>query len=203
MALLHGLTKNTIKRLTLYHFILNDFDESGAEFITSHQMAELLEIDDSQVRKDIKYVNDNGRSKIGYNVKSLKLNIEQLLGYKEKKNAFIVGAGNLGSALTKYTDLNQYGINLLALFDNDPAKVGMKINNIEVFNISELPMLTKQLKVEIAILTVPRDAAQNCAEFIADAGIKYIWNFTPRVLRVGVRVWNENLIGNFLTMVSE
>lgn len=201
----NNLPEKTIKRLTLYHFILNEYVEQGLEYISSPRFAELLQIDNSQVRKDIKFVNHSGKCKIGYEVKELKKSIETVLGFQKRKDAFIIGAGNLGSALVKYDDLKNYGLNILALFDNDKNKIGKKINDKEILNISELSDLIKKTNVEIAILTVPKIFAQESAEFIEKAGIKYIWNFTPSVLKVGenVRVWNENLIGNFLQYIAE
>lgn len=200
-----SLSEKTIKRLTLYHFILNECEEEGLEFISSPRIAQLLNIDNSQVRKDIKFVNHNGKCKIGYNVAELKKSIENTLGFKKNKDAFIIGAGNLGTALIKYDDLKDYGLNVLALFDIDTLKVGMTINAKEVFHLSKLPNLAKRLNVEIAILTVPKSVAQGCADFLINSGIKYIWNFTPRVLKVDkkVKVWNENLIGNFLQFVAQ
>ena len=200
-----NLSEKTIKRLILYHFILNECMQNGLEYISSPYIASLLNIDNSQVRKDIKYVNHNGKCKIGYEVSTLKTSIENTLGFEKKKDAFIVGAGNLGSALIKYDDLKDYGLNILAMFDADPLKTGMIINSKEIFHIRKLPDLAKRLNVEIAILTVPKEVAQECAEYLESAGIKYIWNFTPRVLKVGknVKVWNENLIGNFLQFIAE
>ena len=115
-------------------------------------------------------------------------------------DAFIIGAGNLGSALVKYDSFSNYGLNILAMFDNDPLKVGMSINNKEVYHIGKLENLVKTLNVDIAILTVPRQFAQDTALYLANSGIKYIWNFVPCILEVpsDVKVWNENLIGNFL-----
>ena len=199
------LTEKIIKRLTLYHFILDECDDNGLEYVSSPQIADLLNIDDSQIRKDIKLVNNTGKCKIGYSVKALKTSIEKALGFRKIKNAFIIGAGNLGTALIKYDDLRNYGLNILALFDNDSSKVGKVINSKKVFHISELQNLVQSLNVDIAILTVPKIVAQDCADLLIEAGIKYIWNFTPRVLRVdeSVKVWNENLIGNFLQMVAE
>lgn len=199
------LSEKVIKRLTLYHFILNDYEENGLEYISSPQIADLLGIDNSQVRKDIKYVNNPGKCKIGYEVKTLKISIEKTLGFRKNKDAFMIGAGNLGSALIKYDDLKNYGLNVLALFDNDPLKVGMTMNSKEVFHISKLPNLVKRLNVEIAILTVPKEIAQDCCDFLVASGIKYIWNFTPRVLKVdkSIKVWNENLIANFLQFIAE
>jgi redox-sensing transcriptional repressor len=189
-----------INRLTLYHCILTDYILKDIEFISSPQIAGLLNIDDSQVRKDISLLNKVGKCRVGYIAKELKTSIEKTLGFKKPKDAFIVGAGNLGLALAKYDNFTNYGLNVLALFDNDTLKLDMKINNKEVFHISKLPDLAKRLSVEIAILTVPRANAQKTADFLVESNIKYIWNFTPTVLSVpnGVQVWNENLMGNFL-----
>ncbi len=198
------LTDKIIKRLTLYHCILFDYIEKNIEFISSPQIAKLLNIDDSQVRKDIKLLNNTGKCKVGYEVKCLKKSIEKTLGFEKPKNAFIIGAGNLGMALAKYTNFQDYGLNIMALFDNDKRKVDVIVNFKKVFDVEKLPDLAKKLNVEIAILTVPRSYAQETADFLIKSNIKYIWNFTPTVLKVpnDVIVWNENLIGNFLHFTS-
>lgn len=195
-----GFSSKVINRLTLYHCILTDYISKDIEFISSPQIASLLKIDDSQVRKDLNLLNNVGKCRVGYIVKDLKKNIEKTLGFLNPKDAFIIGAGNLGSALAKYSNFANYGLNVLALFDNDNLKVGTKINEKEVFHISKLPDLAKKLSVEIAILTVPREYAQATANFLVQSNIKYIWNFTPTVLAVpkDIQVWNENLMGNFL-----
>ncbi len=195
-----NIPDKVINRLTLYHYILDEYKNESSEFISSTKIAELLNIDNSQVRKDMKYLNNTGKCRVGYNVKDLKLAIEQTLGFQKPKDAFIIGAGNLGSALVKYDSFSNYGLNILAMFDNDPLKVGMSINNKEVYHIGKLENLVKTLNVDIAILIVPRQFAQDTALYLANSGIKYIWNFVPCILEVpsDVKVWNENLIGNFL-----
>lgn len=197
------LPEKVIKRLSLYHCILTQYMELGLEYISSPKIASLLGIDNSQVRKDIKLVNNIGKCKVGYNVKTLKECIEHSLGFSRPKDAFIVGAGNLGVALTKYDDFINYGLNIVAMFDNDPIKVGMTINKKQILHISKFADLTKRKGIKIAILTVPRASAQKCADMLIEAGIKYIWNFAPCVLNVpeGVHVWNENIIGNFLQFI--
>lgn len=194
------LSDKVINRLTLYHSILTDYIEKGIEYISSPQIAELLHVDNTQVRKDIALLNYKGKCKVGYKAKELKILIEQTLKFKEVKTAFIVGAGNLGMALAKYDNFEAYGFNISALFDNSPEKIGSKINGKEVFNLSEFPRFAQKYDAKIAILTVPRQYAQDVSDFLVEAGIKYIWNFTPCVLSVpqDVQVWNENLIGNFL-----
>lgn len=200
----YGMTKSisdkVINRLTLYHCILSDYISSNIEFISSKQIANLLHIDDSQVRKDINLLNNSGKGRVGYIVKELKQSIEKTLGFKITKKAFIVGAGNLGSALAKYDNFTSYGLNILALFDSDKNKIGKSVNGKIIFDISKLPNLAEKSGVDIVILTVPREFAQETANFLVKSNIKYIWNFTPTVLSVPdeVQVWNENLMGNFL-----
>ncbi len=197
------IPEHVLNRLTLYHYILDNLREDE-ENISSTKIAQLLNIDASQVRKDVKYLNSSGKCKVGYNAKELKASIEKFLGFKQAKDAFIVGAGNLGSALAKYASFKDYGLNILAMFDNDPKKTGTTINGKQVFDIAKIANLIKRLNVEIAILTVPKDHAQAMASYLSGAGIKYIWNFAPCVLEVpkSVRVWNENLIGSFLQFTN-
>lgn len=200
-----NIPDKVINRLTLYHYILDGFEKDDTDkFISSSQIADLLNIDDSQVRKDIKYLNNTGKCRVGYNVNELKNAIEKTLGFEKNKSAFIIGAGNLGSALAKFDSFENYGLNVLAMFDNNPLKIGNTINNKEVFHVSKLGDLVKRLNVEIAILTVPAEYAQDSATYLANSGIKYIWNFTPRILDVpsDIKVWNENLIGNFLQFTN-
>ncbi len=194
------ISDKVINRLTLYHCILCDYINQGKIYISSGNIAKLLRIDDSQVRKDLNILNNSGKSRIGYHVQDLKISIEKTLGFQKSKKAFIIGAGNLGSALAKYDNFSDYGLNILALFDNDKNKIGKTVNNKIIFDISKLENLIYKSNVEIAILTVPTSAAQVMANFLVKSNIKYIWNFTPTVLDVpnGVVVWNENLMGNFL-----
>jgi redox-sensing transcriptional repressor len=194
-----NIPEKVINRLTMYHFILEDMREDE-KYVSSTKFANLLKIDNSQVRKDLKYLDNQGKCRVGYEVKELKRKIEECLGFKQTKDIFVVGAGNLGSALAKYESFKDYGLNVLALFDKDPKKVGTTINGKEVFDISKVGNLASRLNVEAAILTVPREYAQGVANYLAGAGIKYIWNFTTCVLDLpnDVKVWNENLISNFL-----
>lgn len=194
------ISDKVINRLTLYHCILQDFIDSGNEYISSKQIATLLRIDDSQVRKDINLLNNSGKSRVGYIVKELKKSIETTLGFSKNKRAYIIGAGNLGMALAKYDNFTSYGLNIISLFDNDKNKIGSEINGKKILDIKTLPKYTEENSIDIAILTVPGKIAQETADFIVQSNIKYIWNFSPTVLNVpeDVQVWNENLMGNFL-----
>lgn len=194
------LTDKVINRLTLYHSILSDYIEKKIEYISSPQIAELLHVDNTQVRKDIALLGYKGKCKVGYKASELKNQIESALKFKTVKTAVIVGAGNLGMALAKYDNFEAYGFKITSMFDNDPLKIGVKINDKEVFHLNKLSEIADKFGVKIAILTVPRAYAQEVTNFLVKSGIKYIWNFTPCVLSVPseIQVWNENLIGNFL-----
>ena len=103
-------------------------------------------------------------------------------------------------ALAKYDNFTSYGLNIINLFDNDTTKIGKKVNSKTILDIKDLPTLSQQQDIDIAILTVPGKYAQSTADYLVKSNIKYIWNFTPTVLDVPaeVQVWNENLMGNFL-----
>jgi len=199
------LTKININRLTQYHSILSDFEYRNENFITVSQLSSLLKTDIETTLEDLKSIEYPEQNLSKINVTDLKNHIESFLGFKKIKKAFIIGAGNLGTALAKYRDFEDYGLNILALFDNDKSKFGTTINNKIILDISKLPNLVKKSKVDIAILTVPKKYAQIMATYIAAAGIKYIWNFTPAVLDVpdDVKVLNENIIENLLKFTSE
>gem|GEM_PF-3698234 len=108
----------------------------------------------------------------------------------------------MGFALSKYDDFGNYGMAVIALFDNDPLKVGISVNDKPIFHISQLPEKMRTEQAETVILTVPKNVAQEMADFAVSCGAKYIWNFTQKVLDVpdGVCVYYENLIGNFLQL---
>ena len=194
------ISEKSLNRLTLYHCILTEYLLKGIETISSPQIAALLDIDDSQVRKDIISLNNSGKCRVGYIVKDLRASIEKTLGFSKPKHAVVIGAGNLGMALAKYDNFTNYGLNVLALFDNDKNKIGTTVNGKRIEDISNLKQLSQKITIDMAILTVTKEEAKKTADILVGEGIKYIWNFSPTVLKVpdDVLVWNENLMGNFL-----
>ncbi len=196
----NDLSQRTINRLTQYYTILRESSKKDIKNITSASISNLLEIDETQVRKDIKLIKCKGKCKVGYEVKELKERIEDILDYKVIKKAFVIGAGNLGLALSGYSKFSEFGLEITALFDIDPIKTGKKINDKTIYNLKELPEIIKKTGVKIAILTTPNKVAQDACDFLVKSGIKYIWNFAPSILEVpaGVKIWHENLIGSFI-----
>ncbi len=194
------LSQRTINRLTQYYTILRDYSKKDIKNITSSQISQLLDIDETQVRKDIKSINCKGKCKVGYSVIDLKSIIEDVLDYKVIKKAFVIGAGNLGVALSRYSKFSEFGLEIDCLFDLDKDKIGKIIDGKEIFNISELKNRVKSTGINIAILTTPNKVAQEVCDFLVECGIKYIWNFAPSILIVpkDVKVWHENIIGSFI-----
>ena len=196
-----AISSKIINRLTLYHCILK-YTMKGRDSVSSFEIAELLNLDDSLVRKDIALCGVLGHKKQGYHVAQLRKAIEDKLAFSENKEVFIVGAGSLGTALAKYADFKDYGIEVLALFDNDPDKIGQDISGKKVLALSKLKSLMSRISIKNIILAVPPESAQEVADYAVECGVQFIWNFTPVVLRVpqSVTVYYENIIGSFMQM---
>lgn len=196
----HELSQRTINRLTQYHTVLREYSKKEIENITSAQISNFLKIDETQVRKDIKSINCKGKCKVGYVVSELKEAIEVILDYKTIKKAFVIGAGNLGIALSKYSKFSEFGLEIKGLFDVNPKIIGQRFDNKEIYHLNDIKKKINETGVNIAILTLPNKVAQDVTDKLVEAGIKYIWNFAPSILAVpdDVKVWNENLIGSFL-----
>lgn len=196
----NNLSQRTINRLTQYHTILREHVKKGIINITSASISQLLDINETQVRKDLKSIECKGKCKVGYTVLELKEKIEDVLDYKIVKKAYVIGAGNLGAALSKYSKFSEFGLEIVALFDTDNSKIGQTYNDKIVYNLNDLASMVKESGVNIAILTIPNKVAQEVTDYLVESGIKYIWNFAPSILAVpkDVKVWHENLIGSFL-----
>ena len=154
------------------------------------------------MRKDIALCGVLGRKKGGYPINELQQAIEQKLGFAERKEVFIIGAGNLGTALVNYADFKDYGIDVLALFDNDSAKIGQEAGGKKILALDKLQNLIAKISIKNIILTVPPQAAQEVTDYAVKCGVQFIWNFTPVILKTpkAVTVYNENIVSSFLQM---
>ena len=195
------LSNKIINRLTLYHCLLK-YSSPEATSISSAEIADLLNLDDSQVRKDIALCGVLGRQRQGYQISELRKAIENKLGFSERKEVFIIGAGNLGVALAHFADFKDYGIDVLALFDNDPQKIGQEIKGKRILAINKLENLISRISIKNIILTVPPEVAQDVTDYAVKCGVQFIWNFTPVILKVpqSVTIYYENVVSSFLQM---
>jgi len=183
----------TLRRLPRYYHYLLRVRTAGQEIISATQMAEDLGIHHTQVRKDLAATGSQGKPKVGHRVEDLLASIEVFLNWNNFSEAFLVGAGNLGSALLGYTDFEKAGIRIVAAFDSNPAKAGRAIHGIEVFHMSQFEHLARERRIAIGILTVPADRAQGIAEIMVRSGLQAIWNFAPITLDVPAEIIVENV----------
>lgn len=172
------LAAPSIKRLPRYLHIIKKAQTDGQEYISGTTIAKELNLEPIQVRKDLGITGIVGKPKRGYPILPLIESIEHFLSWDNTKNAIIVGAGNLATALTGYPEFFNHGLRFVAAFDNNQDKIGKHIHDVPVYSLNDINAKVKDLNASIAVLTVPSSAAQECANFIVNAGIKAIWNFT-------------------------
>jgi redox-sensing transcriptional repressor len=185
----------TLRRLPTYHRFLQETATTNLPFISCSTIARALDLDPTQVRKDIEVTGIVGRPKVGYPLLGLIRWIEDFLGWNNTKEAFLAGAGSLGSALLGYEKFRQLGLNIVAAFDTDPYKVGQQIHGKEVLHLDKLPDLAQRMHIRLGVLSTPQAAAQKVADLMVEGGIRAIWNFAPVHLRVPefVILQNEDL----------
>ena len=144
----------TVRRLPLYLRVLRQMEEENQETASCTRIAEALELTSIQVRKDLAMTGAVGRPKIGFEVRPLIKAIEDFLGWNNTKEAFLIGAGHLGTALLKYQGFADCGLKILAGFDVDEEKVGTEIAGKRIFPLSKLQDLTRRMHILIGVLTV-------------------------------------------------
>ena len=189
------ISKATIDRLPLYYRTLRLAQDDGMDIISSDELGRRLELTPEQIRKDLALFGQFGKKGVGYYVNELKFNVGKILGLDNHWNIAIVGTGHLGVALANYQNFIALGFNLVALFDNDPNIIGKTVNHVKVKSIDELQSCAKNLKIDIGVIAVPAQFAQQVADKLVKANIKGIWNFAPVKMRVpeDVKIVNEDL----------
>jgi redox-sensing transcriptional repressor len=173
-----------VRRLSLYLRQLESFKRKDRRTISSKQLGESLGLTDAQVRKDLAYFGQFGHPGIGYRVDELIAQVRHILGTDRTWNVMLVGAGNLGRALSAYRGFESKGFHLVAVFDTDPAKVGRKLGPFTIQPIGEFAATVQSQGIRLAILAVPADAAQKVADDAISAGVRGILNFAPVSLTV-------------------
>ncbi|MGN1412156.1 MAG: redox-sensing transcriptional repressor Rex [Oscillospiraceae bacterium] len=165
--------------------------------ISARVIADELNFNEVQVRKDFASVSSfGGRPKTGYETDILITDIENFLGYNNKKKAVLVGVGQLGSALLSYKGFEEYGLNIVAGFDVNPKVINNNNKSQKnIFPLNEIKMFCKHLDIKIGIITVPSQNAQEVCDILVESGILAIWNFAPVHLKVtdNILVHNENM----------
>ncbi|MCM1163757.1 MAG: redox-sensing transcriptional repressor Rex [Muribaculaceae bacterium] len=184
-----------IGRLPWYLACVSKMRADGVEYVSSTAISQQLNVDASQIAKDLSYLNIKGKTRIGYDVVQLEEGLNDFLGFHRRHKAVMMGVGSLGRALITDSGLSRYGLEIVAGFDIDPAVTGREIGNVPIFDISRLPDLRSELGAEIAIIAVPAPVAADVARICISAGIKALWNFTPFHIKAdpGIIIQNTSI----------
>lgn len=174
----------TIGRLVTYLRLLSELEDAGVRTTSSDELAAGAQVSAFQVRKDLAYFGRFGTRGAGYTVATLRRELRRILGLTRPWHVAIMGMGRLGQALADYPSFDRYDFRLLAAFDADPAKAGLRAGPLVVDGVDRLADRASELKIDLAFLTVPAPAAQGAADALVAAGVRGILNFAPAVLVV-------------------
>jgi len=180
---MRSVSDSTVRRLSMYYRSLSEFERRGHKIISSKDLAKSEKLTPAQVRKDLSFFGSFGTRGLGYPVKELKEKIARILGLSRSWNVALVGVGNVGSALVSYKEFQKQGFNIKLLFDNDQRKINKNHKGISVSDVKELAEKLKENKIEIVIIAVPAQAAQEVADRVVSAGVKSILNFAPTQIK--------------------
>lgn len=178
------ISEAVVRRLPIYLRFLNELSRMNVTTVSSQDLGNKLNLNPAQIRKDLAYFGEFGKKGIGYDVAYLIEKIRQILKLDREIQVALVGAGNLGRALSNYNAYLKDNMRIVAIFDAMPQKVGEKLNNLTVLPMDELVSVVKEKQIRIGIITVPASEAQNVANRFVEAGIEAILNFAPVVIRV-------------------
>lgn len=194
----------TLRRLPWYLSNAKLMRDKGETYVSSTQISRQINIDASQVAKDLSYVKISGRTRVGYEINSLIEVLESFLGFTDMHKAFLFGVGSLGGALLRDTGLQQFGLEIVGAFDINPELVGTEINGIPIYHSDEFEAKMKEASVNIGVLTVPISIAQEITNKMVAGGIKAVWNFTPFRIRVpeDIVVQNTSLYAHLAVMFN-
>jgi redox-sensing transcriptional repressor len=178
-----------------YRWLTDSTFRKPLKTVTSAQIAEALDIDPTQVRKDFGAIGLTGMGRVGFEVYEVCRAIRYVLGFDQTYEGVLVGAGHLGGALLAYDGFARYGLEIVAAFDNDPRVIGSKVAGVPVKSMRSLKPFIRRHDIRVAILTTPVKVSQRLTDRLVSAGVKAIWNFTPTRLTVppDVLVRNEHI----------
>lgn len=182
----------TLRRLPWYLAYVSSLRQQGVDYVSSTTIAREINVDPSQISKDLSVLDIKGKTRIGYEVTALEEALRNFLGFSLSHKAVMIGVGQLGSALTADTGLGRFGLDIVAGFDINPQIVGSTICNVPVYHIDRLPEIIAATGAEIAILAVPVAVAQRLADAAVEAGIRALWNFTPYRIRTSADTVIQN-----------
>jgi redox-sensing transcriptional repressor len=191
------ISELTTNRLSVYLRCLNTLAAAGIKTISSQALAEQFNLNSAQIRKDLGYFGEFGVRGVGYYVEDLREHITNILGLDKPRRVGIIGAGRLGTALANYNGFGKSNFTVVAVFDNDPQKIGTRVGpaEIEIQDVKKIERVVKAEGIDVAVIAVPARAAQRVLNQVTAAGVRAVLNFAPASLsaRLGVKVKTVDL----------
>jgi redox-sensing transcriptional repressor len=202
MTKVKRLSRASVLRMELYLEVAEQLQKEGRAFVTSTEIGLATGLNSAKVRQDLFGLGSDGRPKVGYEVAHLVRMLRGVFDLDRPKAACIIGCGNLGRALAGSGIWGRSGYKLAAIFDNNSSVIGSEIGQVRVRNITELFGVVRTEGIEMAVITVPADAAQGAAELLVAAGVKTLWNFAPVKLQIpdNVVIENQSLSWGLITL---
>ncbi len=191
------ISELTTNRLSVYLRCLNQLAAAGIKRVSSRELAQQFNLNSAQIRKDLGYFGEFGVRGTGYFIEDLRAHLIKILGLDKPHRVGIIGAGRLGAALANYNGLSKSNFTVVALFDNDPEKIGEHVGHdrIPVFEVKKIARVVRELQIDVAVIAVPARVAQRVLNQVMTAGVKAVLNFAPAPLkaRLGVKVKTVDL----------
>lgn len=184
------ISQAVIRRMPRYYRYLGELLDDGVERISSNDLSKRMNVTASQIRQDLNNFGGFGQQGYGYNVKFLYEEIGKILGLDQRHNIIVVGAGNLGQALTNYAKFEKLGFVIIGLFDVNPALAGVTVRGIKIHMLDELDSFCQEHQIDIAALTMPKEKAATVANHLVGLGVRAIWNFA----HVDLEIENEDVV---------
>jgi redox-sensing transcriptional repressor len=178
------LTVGVAARLSRYLQVLTQARKMGKQRISSQEISDYTNINATQIRRDLSAFGKFGKRGVGYNIESLLGEIRKILRTQGQHNIALVGAGRLGQAIASSPIFAEHGINIAAVFDNDPEKVGTGVGNVAVSDYRELKQVVRDRNIVVGVLAVPADNAQSASDDLVSSGVKIIFNYSEALLDV-------------------
>ncbi len=173
-----------VRRLPRYFRYLRELIRQNKTRISSGELSRMMNVTASQIRQDLNCFGGFGQQGYGYNVEYLYAKICELLGVSAGIGAIVIGAGDLGRALVRAPMFEKRGVTILAMFDVDPAQIGRSVGGVTVRDMKELDAFCASIPVDMAVLTLPKESAEQVCSELMELGITAFWNFTGKELSV-------------------
>ncbi len=172
------ISQSVIRRLPRYYRFLEELQREGMEKISSRELSERMRLTASQIRQDLNCFGGFGQQGYGYNITELKDKIGTILHLDEKRQVILIGAGNLGRAISEHFDFTRFGFEIMAIFDREPAVIGRRVSDLNVRDSGTLCQYCNENRVDMAILCIPRNGAEEIVKSLYSCGIRAFWNFS-------------------------